>query len=233
MVQIIRLDPVTLQALDPTNAENTALFGAVNETAPASDTADSGLNGRLQRIAQRITALIALLPAALGQTTKAASLSVALASDDASLTLLGAVAETAPTTDTASSGLNGRLQRIAQRLTDLVSRTDNTYRLLASLNTTNSALIKNAAGVVWKVTGNNTVAAKKYIKLYNKATAPTVGTDVPVVTLVIPASSYFNIDIPGRAFATGIGVGITGAAADNDTTAVGAGDIECLNIFYK
>lgn len=41
------------------------LTGAVNETAPASDTASSGLNGRLQRIAQRITSLIALIPAAL------------------------------------------------------------------------------------------------------------------------------------------------------------------------
>jgi hypothetical protein len=45
------------------------LLGAVNETAPATDTASSGLNGRLQRIAQRITSVIALLagglPAAL------------------------------------------------------------------------------------------------------------------------------------------------------------------------
>jgi hypothetical protein len=32
----------------------------------------------------------------------------------------GAVTETAPTTDTASSGLNGRLQRIAQRLTTMI-----------------------------------------------------------------------------------------------------------------
>lgn len=36
---------------------NGVLLGAVNETAPASDTASSGLNGRLQRIAQRITSL--------------------------------------------------------------------------------------------------------------------------------------------------------------------------------
>jgi hypothetical protein len=40
--------------------------GIVTETAPATDTASSGLNGRLQRIAQRLTSLIALLPAALG-----------------------------------------------------------------------------------------------------------------------------------------------------------------------
>lgn len=39
--------------------------GSLTETAPATDTASSGLNGRLQRIAQRITALIALVPSAL------------------------------------------------------------------------------------------------------------------------------------------------------------------------
>lgn len=39
--------------------------GGVTETAPASDTASSGINGRLQRIAQRISSLIALLPTAL------------------------------------------------------------------------------------------------------------------------------------------------------------------------
>jgi hypothetical protein len=39
--------------------------GSVTETAPATDTASSGLNGRLQRIAQRLTSLIALVPAAL------------------------------------------------------------------------------------------------------------------------------------------------------------------------
>lgn len=40
--------------------------GSLTETAPTTDTASSGLNGRLQRIAQRITSLIALLPTALG-----------------------------------------------------------------------------------------------------------------------------------------------------------------------
>lgn len=47
-------------------ADTDVLAGAVDETAPASDTASSGLNGRLQRIAQRLTSLIALLPGALG-----------------------------------------------------------------------------------------------------------------------------------------------------------------------
>jgi hypothetical protein len=57
------------------------LIGSVTETAPANDTASSGLNGRLQRIAQRITSLIALLPSSIGQKAKVDSLSVTLASD--------------------------------------------------------------------------------------------------------------------------------------------------------
>lgn len=40
-------------------------IGGVTETAPATDTASSGVNGRLQRIAQRLTSLIGLLPTAL------------------------------------------------------------------------------------------------------------------------------------------------------------------------
>jgi len=48
------------------STENQALVGSLTETAPGTDTASSGLNGRLQRIAQRITSLIALLPTALG-----------------------------------------------------------------------------------------------------------------------------------------------------------------------
>lgn len=61
---------------------NSTLIGAVNETAPANDTASAGLNGRLQRIAQRLTSLIALLPTSIGQKTKAGSLAVTLASDE-------------------------------------------------------------------------------------------------------------------------------------------------------
>lgn len=63
-----------------------SILGATNETAPATDTATSGLNGRLQRIAQRLTSLIALLPTALGQATMANSLAVVIASNQSALT---------------------------------------------------------------------------------------------------------------------------------------------------
>lgn len=45
-------------ATETTQTAQSVLYGAVTETAPDSDTASSGLNGRLQRIAQRIASLI-------------------------------------------------------------------------------------------------------------------------------------------------------------------------------
>lgn len=76
-------DKTALDAI-ATAANQTAqstLFGGVSETAPGTDTASSGLNGRLQRIAQRLTSLIALLPSSLGSKTSANSLAVVVASD--------------------------------------------------------------------------------------------------------------------------------------------------------
>lgn len=75
----------SLATIATNTADAETLIGAVTETAPASDTASSGLNGRLQRIAQRITSLIALLPSSLGQKTKTGSLAVTLASDQDAL----------------------------------------------------------------------------------------------------------------------------------------------------
>ena len=63
----------------------TTAIGSLTEAAPASDTASSGLNGRLQRIAQRLTSLIALFPTSLGTKTAANSLAVTLSSDQAAI----------------------------------------------------------------------------------------------------------------------------------------------------
>lgn len=72
-----------------TQSDFDTMTGSLTEAAPASDTASSGLNGRLQRIAQRLTSLIALLPTSLGQKTMANSLGVTIASDQSTLTTQG------------------------------------------------------------------------------------------------------------------------------------------------
>jgi predicted RecA/RadA family phage recombinase len=118
---------------------------------------------------------------------------------------------------------------------DRLVKPNATSRLLSSAATTNATNVKASAGNVHKIVGNNTVAVKKYLKLYNKATAPVPGTDTPVLTYVIPVSAVFSFDLSdlGTYFSAGIGYAITAAAADADATAIGAGDIECLNIIYS
>jgi hypothetical protein len=77
--------------LDPAPSPQTIVdrLGILTETAPNTDTASAGLNGRLQRIAQRITTLLTILPTSLGIKTSANSFPVVLSSDQLA-TLLGA-----------------------------------------------------------------------------------------------------------------------------------------------
>jgi hypothetical protein len=52
--------------IDGTDSGLAAKLGAADEPAASTDTATSGINGLLKRIAQRLSSLIALLPASLG-----------------------------------------------------------------------------------------------------------------------------------------------------------------------
>lgn len=111
---------------------------------------------------------------------------------------------------------------------------ENCHRLVSALASTNAAVIKNAPGRVFKMIGRNNAAALRYLKLYNKATAPTVGTDAPIMTIPLAASAPFDIDLGefGFLFTTGIGYALTTGAADSDTAALTAGDILGLNILW-
>lgn len=104
---------------------------------------------------------------------------------------------------------------------------------VTSTATTNATLVKASAGTLYNISASNVGAATAYLKLYNKATAPTVGTDVPVLTIPIPASGVASLPIGaiGHRFATGIGLAITGAAADSDTTAVAAAQVKVLTAY--
>lgn len=110
---------------------------------------------------------------------------------------------------------------------------DKVYTLPVSLATTNPALIKALPGQVHMCEGLNTTAAAKYIKLYNLARLPVVGTDVPKLVIGCPPSTGFALNHEGLKFSVGIAIAITGGAADNDATAVAAGDITGLDISYE
>jgi hypothetical protein len=109
------------------------------------------------------------------------------------------------------------------------------YTLLSAA-TTNAQSVKASAGQLYGYYISNVSAGVRFVKLYNKASAPTVGTDTPVLTFPIPtngtsgagANVSFN---PGIAFSTGIAIAITGADGTADTTAIGVGDVR-LNLLY-
>jgi hypothetical protein len=90
----IAIDQTTTGTTNAVHVLPAGGVGSLTETAPATDTASSGLNGRLQRIAQRLTSLIALIPASLGQKNKAGSLAVTLASDEDALAVTGPLTDT-------------------------------------------------------------------------------------------------------------------------------------------
>ena len=102
-----------------------------------------------------------------------------------------------------------------------------------SAATTNAASVKASAGTVYSITVSNTAASPRYVKLYNKASAPTVGTDVPVLTIPVPAGGVVSVlfGTTGHRLATGIALAITANAADSDTTAVGASEVKVATAY--
>lgn len=104
---------------------------------------------------------------------------------------------------------------------------------LNSAATTNGALVITGTSGVSSLYATNTGATAAFVKLYNKATAPTVGTDVPEMIIPVPAAVS---GVPGKAeltagfinyrFALGLGIAITGGVADTDTTGVAAGQVK-------
>lgn len=104
-----------------------------------------------------------------------------------------------------------------------------TTTFIKSAATTNATSVKASAGNLFSMYLINNSAAVKYFKFYNKASAPTVGTDTPVAVIGIPASGN-NFVMDGNTwvwprFSTGIAFAITGAVTDADTTAVAVNDV--------
>jgi hypothetical protein len=87
--------------------------------------------------------------------------------------------------------------------------------------TTNATSVKGSSGQVYTIDVFNAAAYNVFLKLYNKATAPTVGTDVPVMTIPVQSGGGFSKTWPhGLPFSTGIAYAITKLQGDTDTTAV-------------
>jgi len=76
-------------------------------------------------------------------------------------------------------------------------------------------------------TGNT----NRFLKIYNKATAPT-SSDTPILTLVVhPSDTVVITPSIQLAFNLGIGYRMTANYADNDATAISANEL-AINIVY-
>lgn len=94
---------------------------------------------------------------------------------------------------------------------------------------TNATILRPSKAVLHVLLPINPGATLAYLKLYNKSTAPVCGTDTPVWTVPIPfgsGSSGGGISLPsadGLLFSSGLGICVTGALADSDTSNAPAG----------
>lgn len=102
----------------------------------------------------------------------------------------------------------------------------------SSTNSTNPTLVKAAPGTVFNIIIHNTHSgagsgASIAFRLYNKATAPVVGTDVPMIVIHVPSGSSKELNFTsGITFTTGIAYSITEGDALLDATAVDADGVQ-------
>lgn len=107
---------------------------------------------------------------------------------------------------------------------------------LVSAASTNATNVKASAGTLGAIVVTSINAAMRYLKLYNLAVAPTVGTSTPVFIVPIPgntAGSGAAIPLPSQGinFSTGIAFALTTGPTDADTGAVAASEI-CVSLAY-
>jgi hypothetical protein len=96
-----------------------------------------------------------------------------------------------------------------------------TYQKFISATTTNATAVSSVPANISILHMENSGDGVRYVKFYNKASAPVVGTDVPLITIGIPAVSSSSFTLPalvGIDFSIGISFAITLGAADTDTT---------------
>jgi hypothetical protein len=104
-----------------------------------------------------------------------------------------------------------------------------TYR---SLSVAGGAVVKSSPGRVYGWYFANRTIYWRYLKIYDKATTPAVGTDVPKLTLPLPPESAGHVPLPqGIQFTSGIAIAATQGLPDSDATLANGGDV-VLDLFY-
>jgi len=99
-------------------------------------------------------------------------------------------------------------------------------------NSTNATSVKGSPGTIFNMIIHNIhhgggSGSSIALRLYNKATAPVVGTDVPMVIIHVGSSTSKEINFTsGITFTTGIAYSITGGDSLLDATVVDADGVQ-------
>lgn len=110
------------------------------------------------------------------------------------------------------------------RITPNAADGHSTHSHYISAATTNDTLVLTGARAIGLITATNTNAAARFLKIYNKATAPSSG-DTPIMTILLPPGSTTVVggNSPIRAplglgfrLTTGIAVADTGAVSESE-----------------
>lgn len=220
------VDVLTLPAL-PTGGNT---IGAVNLAQYTPATGRLPVDG--SGVTQPVSAASLPLPTGAATAAKQPALGTAGSASADVITVQGIASMTALKVDgsAVTQPVSG-----AVGLAPATSGGSSVSRVISAAST-NATSVKASAGQVYGWAAYNLNAAARYLKLYNKASSPTVGTDTPVMTILIPgntAGAGTNIEMPnGIAFGTGIAMAITTGIADADTGAVAANEI-VVNLWYK
>jgi hypothetical protein len=107
-----------------------------------------------------------------------------------------------------------------------INNTGTSTARVMSAATTNLTSVKATTARVYGWYLHNSGAAAAFLKLYAKATAPVLATDVPIATIPIPAGGISSGSFPTPlGIATGLAYAITSGVADTDATAVAANQV--------
>jgi hypothetical protein len=102
----------------------------------------------------------------------------------------------------------------------LVAGATPSYQKFISATGLNPTVVKGSAANLSILNIVNGAATLRYFKLYNKASAPVVGTDIPLITITLPTGAS-NFTLPafiGIDFSVGLSFACTLGVADGDTT---------------
>jgi hypothetical protein len=111
-----------------------------------------------------------------------------------------------------------------------------TLSAINSAASTNITSVKATAGTVYSVVASNSGAngtGWAYVKIYNKASAPVLGTDVPLLVIPVAPGDIASVEFgaTGSRFASGIALAITSGFADADTGAVAASQVKVMTSY--